>query len=220
MGQELSHNDIAECHTEDSHDGRLFICQDANIFHNDVRKTCLGSLFYGTSEVEEQCQHTVSQTIDEQIWQIAKSEIIVSSATNQTVTERCEKNVSYHQLEAGIHQRKVQPGCEFSTERYTFKAAKVVDIDEPFIRRMVQTKKFDFVKDRDQTDIGEALKTLTSMRKATPVNTSQLQTWLAENDNRSRATYLSWTVSSLAFLAGGSATIAILILYVRYQKSK
>ena len=219
-GQEITRNDLQKCHTEDRHEGMLFICPEASIFNNEIKKTCLGSLFYGSKLLEDKCQHTITNVADDQMWQVAKTEIVIISAKNQTLTERCMKNVSYHQIPAGIHQRKVKPGCELSTEKFTFRAATAIDIEDDFIRRPIETEKFDFIEKTDQKEIREALQQLSTLKKVPAIDTDELQAWIQDIDGKSKSTYTSWALSTMGVVAGTSATIAIVYLYVKYIKSK
>jgi hypothetical protein len=57
-GLEMSQIDLQRCQTEDQHDGKLYICQNTNLLQNQIRKTCLGALFFGhKSDVAKRCHY-------------------------------------------------------------------------------------------------------------------------------------------------------------------
>jgi len=221
-GQELTHTDIERCQTEDSHDGQLYICPQLNVFSNDIRSTCLGTLFFSQGNVEERCQHTVTQAIKDRILQIGKREVAILSSSNQTATLRCGKNVSYIPISQGITRRQIAPRCELITKDLTFRALVEIDSDESFIRREVSTLEFNFVIKTDAVQINEALKAIQGLKPTEPVATADLRAWIHQSEARSQSTFAQRIVSAASGATGLISLIAlatIVFLYVKYRKS-
>jgi hypothetical protein len=45
-GLEMTQEELLRCQTEERHNGRLFTCTNSNLIKNDIRKTCMGAIFF------------------------------------------------------------------------------------------------------------------------------------------------------------------------------
>ena len=219
-GIEISHDELVRCQTEEKHDGQVFLCPNANLIRNDIRRTCLGGIFFGLQEeIDTKCDHVIHRDMTDEVRQIGKNEILVFSNQNQTLIEKCHNGTGYHWIPEGLVVRKVEPGCEVSTKDFTFKALKDIDSDENFLRREIQTEKFGFLQDKTETELREALKTLQGLKEPELINVDQLENWIKEREQDSWSNRTTWTVTGIAGMAGISAILAILFLFAKHRFS-
>jgi hypothetical protein len=97
--------DLIRCQTEDRHNGKLFICPNTNLVENQVRRTCLGALFFGHStEAIEKClyfPHKLEHR-EEFAKQIALDQIIFSARENITIIKTCPDSIRTLQNVTGL----------------------------------------------------------------------------------------------------------------------
>ena len=219
-GIEMSHDEFIRCQTEEKHDGQVFLCPNANLIRNDVRKTCLGGIFFGLQEeIADRCDHVIHRDKTDEVRQIGKNEILIFSERNQTLIEKCSNGTWYHWIPEGLVARNVEPGCEVSTKDFTFKALQDIDSDENFLRREIQTGKFAFLQGKTETELREALKTLQGLKEPELINVDQLENWIKEREQNSWSDQTTWTMTGIAGLAGLLAIFAILFLFVKHKLS-
>jgi hypothetical protein len=59
-GLKLSPTDLLQCHVNQRHDGNVYVCPLVSLVLKNVRKTCLGALYFGDiSTALQLCQQTV-----------------------------------------------------------------------------------------------------------------------------------------------------------------
>ncbi len=88
QGLEMSRTDLMRCQTEDLHHGKLFICPDTNLSQNQIRRSCLGGIFFGyQKEVLQKCQHFASlfEQQVEFIQQVSDETVVLFSREDLTV---------------------------------------------------------------------------------------------------------------------------------------
>lgn len=219
-GIEMSHDELIRCQTEEKHDGQVFLCPNANLIRNDVRKTCLGGVFFGLQEeIASRCDHVIHRGKTDEVRQTGKNEILIFSERNQTLIEKCSNGTRYHWISEGLVARKVESGCEISTKDFTFKALKDIDSDDNFLRREVQTGKFAFLQGKTDNELREALKALQGLKEPELVNVDQLESWIREQEQDSWTDKTTWTLTGIAALAGFLAICAILLLFAKHKLS-
>jgi hypothetical protein len=219
-GLEMSHDELVRCQAEERHDGRIFLCPNANLIRNEIRKTCLGGIFFGLQEeIDGKCDHVIHREKSEEVKQIGKNEILIFSERNQTLIEKCSNGTRYHWISEGLVARKVEAGCELSTRDFTFKALKEIDSDENFLRREIQTKKFGFLQDKTGPELREALRALQGLKEPEIIDVKQLESWIKDRESQAWTAQTNWTVTGLAGMAGIVAVFAIIFLFVKHKLS-
>lgn len=220
-GLEMSHEDLLRCQSEEQHNGQMFICSNTNLVRNNIRSTCLGAIFFNQQrEVEECCEHLMMRNISEQVRQISKTEIMVFTNTETTVTEKCRNGTRYHQIMGGLVKMTTVPGCELSTKEFTFRSLEDIDLSENNMERKVTTTKFAFLKQRTDKEIQEALRSLKEMKEPEHIKVDQLEAWMKERDQETWSDNMSSAKAGVAGAVGFSAIVVILCLYIKYQRSK
>jgi len=83
-GLELSHIKLLRCLTKERHNGKIFICPNANLMRNDIRLTCLGSIFFNLPKVvKKRCQHFIMKKVSEDVRQVSDREILMFSMQSE-----------------------------------------------------------------------------------------------------------------------------------------
>jgi hypothetical protein len=146
-GLELSHIELLRCLTEERHNGKIFICPNANLMRNDIRSTCLGSIFFNLPKViEKRCQHFIMKKVSEDVRQVSDHKILMFSTQSETITEKCQHGTQFLQIKAGLVKQTIQPGCKVSTKDFTFKHPTDIEMSENFARSEIVTTKFNVIK--------------------------------------------------------------------------
>ena len=59
-GIKMSREQLVRCQAGDKHNGKVFLCPNANLIRNDNRKSCLGAIFFGLQEeIGKRCDHWI-----------------------------------------------------------------------------------------------------------------------------------------------------------------
>ena len=82
------------------------------------------------------------------------------------------------------------------------------------------TTKFAFLKQRTDKEIQEALRSLKEMKEPEHIKVDQLEAWMKERDQETWSDNMSSAKAGVAGAVGFSAIVAILCLYIKYQRSK
>jgi len=132
-GLELSHIELLRCLTEERHNGKIFICPNANLMRNDIRSTCFGSIFFNLPKViEKRCQHFIMKKVSEDVRLVSDHEILMFSAQSKTI-KKCQQSTQFFQIKALLVKQMIQPGCEVSTKDFTFKHPTDFEMTENFV---------------------------------------------------------------------------------------
>lgn len=220
-GIEMSHEELVRCLAEEKHDGQVFLCPNANLMRNDIRKTCLGGIFFGLQEeVATKCDHMVHQKTGEDMKQVGKNEVLIYSERNQTLMETCKNGTSYHWIPEGLVTKKVRAGCEVATKDFTFKALREIDTEENFLRREIQSTEFQFLEEKSDEKLLRALEALGKDRYPEPIRTADIKKWIAEDEEEevARRTHLATSIA-----AAGLSLIAVGViggLFVKFRRAR
>lgn len=218
-GLEMSEEELIRCQTQDKHDGKVFICPNGNLVRNNVRKTCLGAIFFNNQEeVVQQCDFTLMKKIKEDVKQIGKNEILIFTAKNQTIIEKCKNGTSYQQILSGLTRKTTKGGCEVTTRDFTFKSLVDIEMNENFICREVQTSKFGFLESLHDEKIDEALEGLKGLKDPKKINVEEMKRWISQKKDQWWAQSATWSLSAMTGSIGIVSVLAILFLYCRYKK--
>ena len=219
-GLEMTQEELLRCQTEERHNERFFICTNANLIKNDIRKTCMGAIFFGhKEEVEKLCDHVVSQQREEKVQQIASDEIIVFSKENTTLIERCKNGTKYQTLVEGLVRKRTKPGCEISTRDFLFRASEDIEIEDNFLQREVKTSEFNIINHEEDEKIERALQALKGFKQMEPIKTSEIQEWIDQEEIDSWAGGAHWATSLVAGAISILVASVILYLFVKYKKT-
>jgi hypothetical protein len=89
-GLELSHIELLRCLTEERHNGKIFICPNANLMRHHISSTGLGSIFFNLPKViEKRCQHLIMKKVAEDVRQVSDHKILMFSTQSETIVEKC-----------------------------------------------------------------------------------------------------------------------------------
>jgi len=220
-GIEISHEELIRCQAEEKHDGQTFLCPNANLIRNDVRKTCLGGIFFGLQEeIAEKCDHTIHQRVGEDVKQIGKNQILIFSERNQTVMETCSNGTMYHWIMEGLVTRSVAAGCEVSTKDFTFKALRDIDADENFLQREIRSTNFKFLEEKSEEKLQRALEALSKDKGPEPIRTADIEKWISDDEEEEVARRLHLASSMTAAVLSLIAVGVIGVLFVRFRHAR
>jgi hypothetical protein len=219
-GLEMTQEELLRCQTEERHNGRLFTCTNSNLIKNDIRKTCMGAIFFGhKEEVKNLCDHVITQRRDEEVQQIASDEILVYSKENTTLVERCKNGTKYQTLVEGLVRKRTKPGCEVSTRDFLFRASEDIEIEDNFLQREVKTSEFNIINYEEDEKIEKALRALNGFKQMEPIKTSEIQEWIDQEEVDGWASGAHWATSLAAGAISLLVASVILYLFVKYKKN-
>jgi hypothetical protein len=221
QGKEMSHHELLLCHTKDLHSGKIFVCPEANLFRNDIRKSCLGSLFFNDqTAIEERRDHILSKRPIEEIRQLDQNELLAFMHEETAITERCSNGTNFLQVKEGLTKLRTKPGCTVVTREFAFRSVMDINEEEKFIRHEVRTTKLDFLKTKTDAEIHEAIESMSALKLPETIQTDEIEKWLSSQDNERWQTGIHW--STTATTAGISLIIAaiILALFLKHKRSQ
>lgn len=220
-GVEMTQEELLRCQTEERHNGRLFTCTNANLIRKDIRKTCLGAIFFGhREEVEQVCEHTLVKGKRDEVQQIAANEIVVFSGENTTITERCKNGTSYQTVVQGLFRKKTKPGCEVATREFLFKAIEDIEVEDNFLTREVSTSKFSFLDKKSDEKLERAIGALNGLQVPEPVRTEDIEKWISNEDKEAVTDGVRLMSSGVAVIISIVAAAIVGALYCRYRCSQ
>lgn len=220
-GIEMTQEDLLRCKTEERHNGKTFICTNANLIRNDIRKTCMGAIFFGhEDEIELRCDHTLAREINEDVRQIATNEILIFSKENSTIIEKCKNGTTYQTVMKGLVRKATKPGCEITTREFSFKSQVDIETEENFIRREVETTKFGFLESRTDEKIQRAVEALKQLKEPERIRTDDIEEWINNESNDDWTSGAHLVMSATAGIISFLAVITILYLFVQYRRSR
>ena len=222
-GMEFSELDLIRCQTEDLRSGKLFICPNTNLMQNQVRQTCLGSLFFGHSkEALEKCLYFPQklESQEEFAKQISLDKIVFSSKENITIIETCPDSLRTIQNVTGLTTIKVTAGCKIITENYTFKSPIVIDTESEFISRTIQIPRLPLFKENRAEDIEKHLDELKKIRSPNKLHLVELEDLIKKMDSENMKERAGYIVNSAALFIGLVMICALVFLFVKFRKSQ
>ena len=222
-GLELSEVDLLRCQTEDMNSGKLFICPNTNLVQNQIRKTCLGALFYGhQKEVMEKClyfPHTLEDR-EEFAKQISLDKIVYFTKENITVIEVCPNRIRTLANITGLTTITVPSGCKIVTENYTFKAPVLIDQESDFVHRMIRIPRLSLLPEGQTEDIKNHLAELKKIKSPDRIHLSELNSWISKMKKKDIHQTTGYAINLITLVIGLTVICALVFLFIRYRKSK
>lgn len=221
QGKELSHHELLQCHSEDLHSGKIFICPEANLFQNGIRKSCLGSLFFNDQKlIEEKCDHLLSKRTHEKIQQLDQNELLAFMPEETTVTERCSNGTNFLQIKEGLTKLRTKPGCSVTTRDFTFRSLIDINHEENFIQHEIRTTKLSFLESKTDSEIHQAIEAISNLKMPETIRTDEVQTWLSNQNQDRWMTGMHWTTTSVTIVLSMATAAVILILFLRHKRTQ
>jgi len=165
-GLEMVKTDLLRCQSEETHHGKLFICPDNNLMQNHIRRSCLGSLFFGHhQEVIQKCHHYVHsyELQTEFVRQISDDTIILFSKEDLTVRQTCKQQTKTLVNITGLTSLTVEPGCKVTTELYTFTSPIVINMESDFVRKTMKIPLVHFTDGYETPELTSRLQELSKI---------------------------------------------------------
>jgi hypothetical protein len=222
-GLELSEVDLLRCQTEDMNNGKLFICPNTNLVQNQIRKTCLGALFYGhQKEVMEKCLYFPHSLEDREEFakQISLDKIVYFTRENITVVEVCPNRIRTLSNITGLTTITVPSGCKIVTENYTFKSPVLIDQESDFVSRMIQIPKVSLLPNGQVEDIKTRLAELKKIKSPDRIHLSELNAWIAKMKEAGIHQKTGYAMNLLTLIISVTVICVLVFLYLRYRKAR
>lgn len=223
QGLEMSSTDLLRCQTEDLHHGKLFICPDTNLLQNQVRKTCLGSIYFGhQNEVVKKCNHFVNLHGDqtEFMKQISEDTVILFSKEDLTVRQVCSGVISTIANLTGLTSLTVTSGCKLVTEEFTFRSPVIIDQQKDFIKKTMKIPSFKLFNGTSAEEIEFQLKKLESIQKPDRIHLDTLKKWIREEKRSNFHQTAGYAVSTITLIIGLIMISAMVFLFLRYKRNR
>lgn len=220
-GLEMSKTDLLRCQSEDIHHGKLFICPDTNLKQNQIRRTCLGSLFFGhQQEVVQKCHHFVHlyEQQSEFMKQISDDAVVLFSKEDLTVRQTCDKKTETLNV-SGLTSLVVKPGCKVTTELYTFTSPIVINVASDFLAKTMKIPRVHFTDGHEMQELTSKLKELAKIKNPENIHLNELKKWIQEEKTKGTLQSIGHGTSATAILCSVAVIIVFSILVWRYRKT-
>lgn len=221
-GRELSELELLKCQTEDLHSGRLFICPNSNLVENQIRRTCLGSLFFGHArEVQEKCLFfpKTMGTQEEFAKQIATNQMIFYTKENITVIENCRNTIRTVTNITGLSTISVEAGCTWTSERHTFKSPIAIDEDTEFVRRWIQIPRIPLLSDERVKEVENQLNNLKKMKTPNRIQLEELKKWIESKEREEFREKTGLSINVVTLVIGLTMIGVLVFLFVKYKRA-
>ena len=219
-GLEMSSTDLLRCQTEDIHHGKLFICPDTNLLQNQIRRSCLGSIFFGhQQEVVKKCHHFTElyEQQTEFIKQISDDTVILFSKEDLTVRQTCNKITRTLVNVTGLTSITVKPGCKVTTEQYTFTSPIVFNVESDFIAKTMKIPVIHFTEEHESAELTTRLQELRMIKTPGRIHLDTLKNWIQQEKIKTAHQAFGHGTSSAAILCSVAVVVVFLVLYWRYK---
>lgn len=221
-GLEMSELDLLRCNTEDLSAGKLYVCPNTNLIRNNIRNSCLGSMFFGhTKKILEKCQVFPSIQKEEFAEQTSEDSVIYYSQSNTTIIETCSNKLRTLN-KTGLTTFKTGPGCKVFTEEFTFISPTLIEEESNFVKKVYEIPRIELFPDGDTRQIQNQLEILRNQKSPQRVDLVTLNDWInkqkQENLHR-QAGYGFSTIAIIATLVVVGILIYLFVLYRRSQRS-
>ena len=219
-GLEMSKTDILRCQTEDIHHGKLFICPDSNLKQNQIRRSCLGSLFFGHKEVVQNCHHFVHlyEQQSEFMKQISDDAVVLFSKEDLTVRQTCDKKTETLNV-SGLTSLIVKPRCKITTELYTFTSPAVINVETDFIAKTMKIPRVHFTDGLETQELVGKLKELAKIKNPDNIHLNELKNWIQEEKTQVALQSIGHGTSAAAILCCIAVIVVFSLLVWRYRKT-
>jgi hypothetical protein len=223
LGLQMSEFDLLNCHNEETHNGKVFVCPNSNLVQNQIRKTCLGSLFYGhKKEMLATCQYFTKTLQDQQEFakQISSNSIIFYTRDNLTVFENCPHETRVLHNITGLSTLTIQQGCKLTTEEYTFNSPINIDLESGFIRKSTKLPILHLTNGSKPEDLEQVLQDLKNIKSPDRIHLQELNNWIQTNSKNEMTRTIQFSISITTIITGLLVICAFGFIYRRYKTSK
>lgn len=223
FGMELSEMDLMRCQTEDIHNGKMFICPNTNLVQNQIRRTCLGSLFFGhTKAAMEKCLYFPHklENREEFAKQISLDKIVFFAKENITIIETCPDSIRTLPNITGLTTIKVPAGCKIITENYTFKSPMVIDTESEFIRRSIRIPRIPLLSEDRAEEVEKHLDALKKIKMPERIHLAEFENWIRKKESENIHQNVGYLINVITLIIGLSVICALVYLFLRYRKSR
>jgi hypothetical protein len=220
-GLEMSEFDLLRCQSEDVHNGKLYICPNTNLIQNNIRNSCLGSMFFGNKKkMMEKCQIFPFLSEQEFVQQVSENTVSICPQEDITVRQSCQGKITILPNITGLTTVTVPAGCKLVSEKYTFISPKIIDINSEFVKNIVKIPRIDFFPDGNTEEIGEQLKVLQTLKSDHRVELSTLNEWIQNRKTEQQNRQLGYGFGSTAIIATVVVVGILIYLFVRYRRGQ
>lgn len=223
LGLQMSEIDLLNCHSEETHNGKVFVCPNSNLVLNQIRKTCLGSLFYGhKKEMLSTCQYFAKSLEDQQEFakQISSNSIVFFTRDNLTIFENCPQQRRVLHNITGLSTLTVQQGCKLTTEEYTFNSPININIESGFIRKSTTIPILHLTNGTGTKDLEHVLQELKNVKSPDRIHLQELNDWIQTNNRNKIEKGIQFSISITTIITGLLVVCAFGFIYRRYKNSK
>ena len=219
-GLEMSELDLLRCKTEDLSVGKMYLCPNTNLIRNNIRNSCLGSMFFGhTKKMLEKCNVFPSISEEEFAEQVSEDSVTYFSKANTTIIETCSNKMRTIN-NTGLNTIKTRPGCKVFTEDYTFVSPTLIKEETNFVKNIMKIPRIDFFPDGNTEEIGEQLKVLQTLKSDHRVELSTLNEWIQNRKTEHQNRQLGYGFGSTAIIATVVVVGILIYLFVRYRRGQ
>jgi hypothetical protein len=220
-GLEMSEFDLLRCQSEDVHNGKLYICPNTNLIQNNIRNSCLGSMFFGNKKkMMEKCRIFPFLSEQEFVQQVSENTVSICPQEDITVRQSCQGKITILPNITGLTTVTVPAGCKLVSEKYTFISPKIIDINSEFVKNIVKIPRIDFFPDGNTEEIGEQLKVLQTLKSDHRVELSTLNEWIQNRKTEQQNRQLGYGFGSTAIIATVVVVGILIYLFVRYRRGQ
>ena len=223
IGLELSQLDLLQCQTEKSHHGNTFICPNTNLVINNIRKSCLGALFFGhKTEVSKHCHTFIQKTVnmEEFARQTSPNSFILFAKENVSIIKVCRNGTEILKNITGVTLVKANPDCRVVSETHTFKPQVEIDVDADFISVPMTLHQEKIIGKVDLKNLERAYNDMTELKIKKKSTVEELQKWLEEEENNSMQKTTSYVGSFGAMTVCGMILAGLGCLYCSFRRKQ
>jgi len=199
IGLELAEFEMIRCQVHYLHSENLFICPNTNLLQKNMRKTCLGALFFSEEkEINRKCVHRIRHEVGgEMAQQTGKNSIVLYSDAPPVITESCQKKSRLLKTTAGITMLKTRPGCKLDSENFVFTSPQIVAEETDFLQKIIPVSKLTLFNGTSTDDLRQAYQNLRRMKNPEEINLRNLQNWIEEESKKTRENWGQFGIAGL-----------------------
>ena len=221
-GIELSKIDLLHCQMEKMHLGNTYVCPNTNLLRNDIRQTCLGSLFFSLrNQIPSRCHHYIQKTseVDNFALQTGPKKFILFARENLTLLNVCRNGTQNIQNVSGITTIEANVNCTIVTDHHTFKPQLNIDVDENFLERPIFMPQDHLIGYTKMVDLQRAYDELAKVRTPERLHLGKLQNWLRETSQSDSETTIAYSVSFVSIVISSLMLTLFVYLFCIYKRS-
>jgi len=211
LGLELTKLDLLHCQTEKSHSGNTFVCPNTNLLRNDIRKSCLGSLFFGQkAQILSKCQQYIRKISEAEDFaiQTGPEKFIIFAKETTSILRVCKNGTKTIQNATGLLTIATSPNCSVVTDHHQFKPQINIDVEEEFLNQPIFLHEENLIGLHNPVDLEHAFSELQKIQEPGRKNLGQLKNWLRETEQANQKTTIGYGISF------GSVAISCLIIFL------